>query len=82
MQFKSEVICSDEMGCRVNGKKHWFHVWQNHMLTFNVSFVSRGHGVIEEYFSDGFLQFFYKSDSVMYCSFITGTVEFREEFTG
>jgi hypothetical protein len=23
----SEVVGSDETGCRVNGKKHWFHVW-------------------------------------------------------
>jgi transposase len=60
--IESEVVGSDETGCRVNGRKHWFHVWQNHTLTFLVSFVSRGHRVIEEYFPDGFLQSFYVSD--------------------
>ena len=60
--IKSEVVGSDETGCRVNGKKHWFHVWQSSLLTFIVSFASRGHSVIEEYFPDGFLQSFYVSD--------------------
>ena len=31
---KSEVVGGDESGCRVNGKKHWFHVWQTRFLTF------------------------------------------------
>lgn len=57
-----EVVGSDETGCRVNGKKHWFHVWQNNFLTFIVSFASRGHKVIEEYFPEGFLESFYVSD--------------------
>jgi len=34
---QSEVAGSDETGCRVNGKKHWFHVWQTRLLAFNVS---------------------------------------------
>jgi hypothetical protein len=59
---KSEVVGSDETGCRVNGKQHWFHVWQNNVLTFIVAFASRGHSVIEEYFPGGFLQSFYVSD--------------------
>ena len=59
---QSEVVGSDETGCRVNGKKHWFHVWQTQLLTFIVSFASRGHKVIEEYFPDGFIQSFYVSD--------------------
>jgi hypothetical protein len=59
---KSEVVGSDETGCRVNGKKHWFHVWQNSLLTFIVPFASRGHRVIEEYFPGGFLHSFYVSD--------------------
>jgi hypothetical protein len=42
---RSEVVGSDETGSRVNGKKHWFHVWQNKFLTFIVSFASRGHNV-------------------------------------
>jgi hypothetical protein len=56
----SEVVGADETGCRVNGKKHWFHVWQNKCLTFIVSFKSRGHRVIEEYFPGRFL--YYVSD--------------------
>ncbi|MDR2679804.1 MAG: transposase, partial [Tannerella sp.] len=60
--IESEVVGSDETGCRVNGKKHWFHVWQNSMLTFIVSFANRGHRVIEEYFPGGFLHSFYVSD--------------------
>jgi transposase len=63
--IKSDVVGSDETGCRVNGKKHWFHVWQNNILTFIVfivSFASRGHKVIEEYFPGGFLHSFYVSD--------------------
>jgi transposase len=59
---QSEVVGSDETGCRVNGKKHWFHVWQTNLLTFIVSFASRGHKVIEEYFPGGFIQSFYVSD--------------------
>jgi transposase len=59
---KSEVVGSDETGCRVNGKKHWFHVWQNSILTFIVSFASRGHKVIEKYFPGGFIHSFYVSD--------------------
>ena len=59
---QSEVVGSDETGCRVNGKKHWFHVWQTRLLTFIVSFSSRGHKVIEEYFPGGFIQSFYVSD--------------------
>jgi len=59
---QSEVVGSDETGCRVNGKKHWFHVWQTRLLTFIVSFATRGHKVIEEYFPGGFIQSFYVSD--------------------
>jgi transposase len=59
---QSEVVGSDETGCRVNGKKHWFHVWQTRLLTFIVSYASRGHKVIEEHFPDGFIRSFYVSD--------------------
>jgi transposase len=60
--LESEVVGSDETGCRVNGKKHWFHVWQTRLLTFIVSFATRGYRVIEEYFPDGFIHSFYVSD--------------------
>ena len=58
----SLVVGADETGCRVNGKKHWFHVWQTRLLTFIVAFSSRGHRVIEKYFEDGFIHSFYVSD--------------------
>jgi hypothetical protein len=58
----SEVVGADETGCRVNGKKHWIHIWHTNLLTFIVSFANRGHKVIEEYFPDGFLLSFYVSD--------------------
>jgi transposase len=59
---QSEAVGSDETGCRVNGKKHRFHVWQNNMLTFIVSFAGRGRKVIEEYFPGGFIHSFYVND--------------------
>jgi transposase len=55
----SPVVGADETGCRVNGKKHWFHVWQTHLLTFIVAFASRGHKVIEKYFEGGFIHSFF-----------------------
>jgi hypothetical protein len=54
---KSEVVGGDESGCRVNGKKHRFHVWQTKFLTFTVAFNSRGHQVMEEYFPNGFIYY-------------------------
>jgi transposase len=59
---QSEIVGSDETGCRVNGKKYWFHVWQNNLLTFIVAFASRGYEVIGKYFPDGFIHSFYISD--------------------
>ena len=60
--FESEVVGADETCCRVNGKKHWFHVWQTQTLTFIVAFFSRGYSVIEKYFADGFPISVYVSD--------------------
>ena len=51
---QSAVVTS----CRVNGRKHWFHVWQTRLLTF----ATRGHKVVEEYFTCGFIQSFYVGD--------------------
>jgi transposase len=62
MVRKSPVVGSDETGCRVDGKKHWFHVWQTPALTFIVAFVSRGYAAIEKYFADGFIHSVYVSD--------------------
>jgi transposase len=57
-----DVVGSDETGCRVNGKKHWFHVWQSRFLTFIVAFAHRSYEVMERYFQDGFLHSVYVSD--------------------
>jgi transposase len=59
---RAPVVGADETGCKVNGKKHWFHVWQNRCLTFIVAFARRSHEVIETYFPGGFLNSFYVSD--------------------
>jgi len=58
----SGVVGSDETGCRVNGKKHWFHVWQTQQHTFIAGHPSRGHQVIEKYFKEGFPRSIYVSD--------------------
>ena len=55
-------VGADETGCKVNGKKHWFHVWQNRWLTFIVAFKHRSYEVIEQYFPDGFPLSSYVSD--------------------
>jgi transposase len=57
-----DVVGADETGCRVNGKKYWFHVWQNRFLTFIVSFANRSYQVLEKYFEDGFPYSVYVSD--------------------
>jgi len=59
---ESAVVGADETGCHVNGKKHWFHVWQTAVHTFIVSFAHRGYAVIEKYFADGFPVSVYVSD--------------------
>lgn len=58
----SEVVGSDETGCRAGGKKHWFHVWQDKLHTFIVSHASRGYKVIAERFPKGFEQSIHVSD--------------------
>ena len=58
----SPVVGSDETGCHVNGKKHWFHVWQTSTLTFIVSFAHRSYEVVKQYFKDGFIHSIYVSD--------------------
>jgi transposase len=55
-------VGADETGCRVNGKKHWFHVWQSQWLTFIVAFAHRSYEVVEEYFPGGFIHAIFTSD--------------------
>jgi transposase len=59
---QSAVVGADETGCHVNGKKTWFHVWQDGLHTFIVHAFSRGYQVIEKHFPEGFLQSFHVSD--------------------
>ena len=64
------MVGGDETGCKVNGKKFWFHVrllsgaeiWQNLLLTFIVAFPRRSHEVVEMYFQGGFINAVYISD--------------------
>lgn len=58
----SSIVGGDETGTKINGKKGWFHVWQNTCLTFIVAAVSRGYKTTEEYFSNGFSKAVYVSD--------------------
>jgi transposase len=58
----SDVVGSDETGCRVNGRKYRFYVWQSRFLTFIAAFAHRSYEVIEQYFQDGFLHSVYVSD--------------------
>jgi len=56
------AVGGDETGCKVNGKRHWFHVWQTSLLTFIVAFARRSYEIIEIYFPGGFIRSFYVSD--------------------
>jgi transposase len=50
---QSEYAGSDETGCKVNGKKHWFWTWQNDKCTFIIHSESRGFEAIEVAFPGG-----------------------------
>lgn len=47
-------VGSDETGCRVNGKLHWFWTWQSPTLTYIAHSGSRGAKAIGDNFPDGF----------------------------
>ena len=59
---QSAVVGGDETGTKINGKKAWFHVWQNNKLTFIVAAMTRGYKTTETYFEKGFLKAVYVSD--------------------
>jgi len=59
---QSAVVGGDETGTKINGKKAWFHVWQNSTLTFIVAAMTRGYKTTETYFEKGFLNAVYVSD--------------------
>lgn len=59
---QSLIVGGDETGTKINGKKGWFHVWQNSHLTFIVAAMNRGYKTTEEYFEKGFSKAVYVSD--------------------
>lgn len=59
---QSTIVGGDETGTKINGKKAWFHVWQNRTLTFIVSAMTRGYATTETYFMNGFIYAIYVSD--------------------
>jgi transposase len=50
----SPFVGSDETGCKVNGKLHWFWTWQSPTLTYIAHSGSRGKKAIEDNFPEGF----------------------------
>ena len=51
--MRSGCVGSDETGCKVNGKKHWFWTWQNLLFTLIIYAKSRGSITIEQTFPEG-----------------------------
>lgn len=58
----SDVVGSDETSAKVNGHKHWFWTFQNHLATFIFYHASRGFKAILEYFPHQFPDAIYVSD--------------------
>ena len=52
--MSSDHVGSDETGCKVNGKLHWFWTWQSPKLTYITHSSNRGYSTIENIFPDGF----------------------------
>jgi len=61
---KSSVVGGDESGVKINGKKAWFWVFQNTLLTYIKVANSRAYDSITETFSNGFPNSVYVSDSL------------------
>jgi len=59
---QSNVVGGDKTGTKIEGKKGWFHVWQNNTLTFIVAAMSRGYHTTQVYFENGFSKAVYVSD--------------------
>jgi transposase len=49
----SFFVGSDETGFKLNGKKGWFWVWQNSLVTYIVAACSRSKAVIDAHFPEG-----------------------------
>jgi len=52
----SAFVGSDETGCKVNGKLHWFWTWQSPHATYIAHSASRGKKAVDENFPQGFPQ--------------------------
>lgn len=50
---QATYVGTDETGVKINGKKQWNWVWQNHQLTYIVCAVSRGIQTIKDNFING-----------------------------
>ena len=50
----SAVVGSDETGGKINGKKAWFHLWQNSLNTYIVCSDNRGSKTVDQEFPEGF----------------------------
>ena len=59
---RANKVGGDETGSSIEGKKGWFHVWQNETLTYIVASMSRGYATMETHFKDGFPNAVYVSD--------------------
>ncbi len=46
-------VGTDETGAKVNGKKHWYWVWQNNALTYIAHSMNRGIDTIKYEFANG-----------------------------
>jgi len=61
--LSSPFVGSDETGCKVNGKLHWFWTWQDPGLTYIAHSASRGKKAVGENFPQGFPKAILGSDA-------------------
>lgn len=52
--LSSVVVGSDETGGKINGKKAWFHMWQDRLNTYIICSDNRGSKTIDREFPNGF----------------------------
>lgn len=50
----AEVVGADETGGKIDGKKAWFHVWQDKLNTYMICADNRGSKAIDTEFPEGF----------------------------
>lgn len=52
--LSSAVVGSDETGGKIDGKKAWFHMWQDRLNTYIICSDNRGSKTIDREFPNGF----------------------------